>query len=82
MQLLVIFHNLISGVLLLSCSNYMINGGWLKEKDQLLNGVDKIRHIPATIIHGKWDTISPLKTAWEFHKVRFKNMKEAFNSVY
>ena len=48
----------------------MINGGWLKEKDQLCNGVDKIRHIPATIIHGKSDTVSPLKAVWEIHKVR------------
>ena len=50
----------------------MINGGWLKEEDQLLKDVDKICHIPATIVQGKWDTITPLKTAWELHKVRLR----------
>lgn len=43
-------------------AHYFRNGSWL-EPDQLLRGVDKIRHIPATIIHGRYDIICPVKSA-------------------
>lgn len=33
------------------------------EPDQLLRGVDRIRHIPATIVHGRYDIICPMKSA-------------------
>jgi len=33
------------------------------EPDQLLRGVDRIRHIPATIVHGRYDIICPVKSA-------------------
>ena len=33
------------------------------QPDQLLRGVDRIRHIPATIVHGRYDIICPVKSA-------------------
>lgn len=30
--------------------------------------IDKIRHIPTTIIQGRYDSVCPAKTAWELHK--------------
>jgi len=33
------------------------------EPDQLLRGVHRIRQIPATIVHGRYDIICPVKTA-------------------
>jgi proline iminopeptidase len=33
------------------------------EPDQLLRDVQRIRHIPATIVHGRYDIICPVKTA-------------------
>lgn len=33
------------------------------EPDQLLRGVERIRHIPATIVHGRYDIICPVKSA-------------------
>jgi proline iminopeptidase len=33
------------------------------EPDQLLHGVERIRHIPATIVHGRYDIICPVKSA-------------------
>jgi len=33
------------------------------EPDQLLRDLDRIRHIPATIVHGRYDIICPVKTA-------------------
>jgi proline iminopeptidase len=46
---------------------YFINECFLKP-GQLLSGVDRIRHIPATIVHGRYDMICPLKYAWQLHK--------------
>jgi len=45
-------------------SHYFHHGGWLA-KDQLLEGVDKIRHIPATIVQGRYDIVCPATTAFE-----------------
>lgn len=38
-------------------------------EDSLLNGIDKIRHIPATIIHGRYDIICPIATAHRLHEI-------------
>ena len=35
------------------------------EPDQLLRGVDRIRHLPATIVHGRYDIICPAVSAWD-----------------
>ena len=36
-------------------SHYFVHGGCLPEEDYLLDNVDAIRHIPATIIQGRYD---------------------------
>jgi proline iminopeptidase len=33
------------------------------EPDQLLRGIERIRHIPAVIVHGRYDIICPMKNA-------------------
>ncbi|WP_158880660.1 prolyl aminopeptidase [Rhodanobacter sp. L36] len=35
------------------------------EPDQLLRDIDRIRHIPATIVHGRYDIICPAISAWD-----------------
>jgi len=30
--------------------------------------IEKIRHIPAVIVHGRYDVVCPVKSAWELHK--------------
>ncbi len=45
-------------------AHYFRNGGWLAP-GQLLREVDRIRHIPATIVHGRYDLICPAKSAVE-----------------
>ena len=50
-------------------SHYFVHGGWFPEKNYLLDNVDAIRHIPATIVQGRYDVVTPMKTAWELHKV-------------
>lgn len=35
------------------------------EPDQLLRDLDRIRHIPATIVQGRYDIICPMRNAWD-----------------
>ena len=46
---------------------YASNGFFLEE-GQLLRDAHKIREIPVTIIHGRYDMICPPITAWRLHK--------------
>ena len=48
-------------------NHYFINNGFLDHENQLLDNVDLIRHIPATIIQGRYDTVCPPTTAYELH---------------
>ncbi|KAK9894276.1 proline iminopeptidase [Cystobasidium minutum MCA 4210] len=50
-------------------AHYFVNGGFIRE-GQLLEKeqIDKIRHIPATIVQGRYDVVCPAKTAWDLHK--------------
>lgn len=49
--------------------HYFVNRGFLESEDQLLKNVDRIRHIPAVIVQGRYDVVCPTVTAWELHKV-------------
>jgi proline iminopeptidase len=49
-------------------SHYFVNRGFLTHDDQLLDGVDRIRHIPAVIVHGRYDIVCPLRSAWDLHR--------------
>ena len=49
-------------------NHYFINKGFLAHEQQLIDNIDIIRNIPATIIQGRYDVCTPLTTAWELHK--------------
>ncbi|MBU6417395.1 MAG: prolyl aminopeptidase [Xanthomonadaceae bacterium] len=48
-------------------AHYFRHGMFL-EPGQLLRVIDRIRHIPAVIVHGRYDIICPVKTAFELHQ--------------
>ncbi|MGH8179333.1 MAG: prolyl aminopeptidase [Steroidobacter sp.] len=48
--------------------HYFVNRGFLEKEDQLLRNVDRIRHIPAVIVQGRFDVVCPMQTAWALHK--------------
>ena len=50
--------------------NEIVNKGFLENENQLISrsSVDKIRHIPAKIIQGRYDIVCPMETAWELSK--------------
>lgn len=47
--------------------HYFQHGGFFEHDDQLISNVDRIRHIPAIIVQGRYDVVTPMKTAWELH---------------
>lgn len=47
--------------------HYFVNGGFFEHDDQLLRNVDRIRHIPAVIVQGRYDVVCPLRSAWDLH---------------
>jgi proline iminopeptidase len=49
-------------------AHYFVNGGFFSHPDELLDGVDRIRHIPATIVQGRYDVVCPMRTAWDLHR--------------
>jgi proline iminopeptidase len=48
--------------------HYFINGGFLRQDDQLLADVERIRHIPAVIVQGRYDVVCPMRSAWDLHR--------------
>jgi proline iminopeptidase len=47
--------------------HYISNGGFLPPEG-LLAGVDRIRHIPAVILNGRYDIKAPPVQAWDLHQ--------------
>ena len=48
--------------------HYFVNKGFLKDENQLLNDVKRIRHIPAVIVQGRYDVVCPARSAWALHR--------------
>jgi len=46
-------------------THYFVNGGFFAAEDELLDGVDRIRQIPAVIVQGRYDVVCAPVTAWE-----------------
>ena len=49
-------------------NHYFVNGGFFTDERQLLDGVDRIRHIAAVIVQGRYDVVCPATTAWDLHR--------------
>lgn len=49
--------------------HYFVNKGFFKTENQLLENIDRIRHLPGVIVQGRYDVVCPTITAWELHQV-------------
>ena len=49
--------------------HYFINRGFFERDDQLLADAHRIRHLPCTIVHGRYDVVTPVKSAWDLSLV-------------
>jgi proline iminopeptidase len=48
-------------------THYFVNRNFLGP-DELLANIDRVRHLPAAIIQGRYDMICPIVTADELHR--------------
>lgn len=48
--------------------HYFINNCFFPTENYLLENIDKIRHIPTTIVQGRYDIVCPATSAWELNK--------------
>jgi proline iminopeptidase len=49
-------------------NHYFVHGCWFSPESQLLDRVERIRHIPAVIVQGRYDVVCPVESAWELHR--------------
>jgi proline iminopeptidase len=48
--------------------HYFVNDVFLETQEQLIENIAKIRHIPARIVHGRYDVVCSMENAWDLHK--------------
>jgi proline iminopeptidase len=48
--------------------HYFVNNAFFETDNWLIEHVDRIRHIPAVIVQGRYDVVCPALSAWELHK--------------
>lgn len=48
-------------------NHYFTHGGWLEE-GQLLRDAGRLRQIPGTIVQGRYDAATPVRSAWDLHR--------------
>lgn len=48
-------------------SHFFVNEGWMQD-GQLLRDVEAIRHLPITIVQGRYDVVCPAITSWELYQ--------------
>ena len=65
--------------------HYFINRCFFKTDTWLLDHIDAIRSIPATIVQGRYDIVCPFEAAWRLHKAwpeaAFKIIPDAGHSA-
>lgn len=66
--------------------HYFINNCFFDSDNYLLEQVDRIRHIPCVIVHGRYDIVCPFMSAWDLHKAwpeaRLEIIPDAGHSVF
>ena len=45
--------------------HYFVNAGFFASDGQLLTDAVRLRDIPGTIVHGRYDVVTPVKNAWD-----------------
>jgi proline iminopeptidase len=48
--------------------HYFFHRCFFRRDGQLLDEVSRIRKIPAVIVHGRYDVICPMRSAWDLHR--------------
>ena len=48
--------------------HYFVNRGFFERENQIIENIDRLRHLPGVIVQGRYDVVCPMKTAWELHR--------------
>jgi proline iminopeptidase len=48
--------------------HYFVNRGFFAGENQLLENIERIRHLPGVIVQGRYDVVCPMISAWELHQ--------------
>lgn len=48
--------------------HYFINNCFFETDNYLIENIDRIRHIPSVIVHGRYDIVCPFLNAWDLHR--------------
>ena len=49
--------------------HYFVNGGFFDHDGWIIANAHRLRDIPAVIIQGRYDVVTPARTAWDLHRV-------------
>lgn len=48
--------------------HYFMNNAFFNTDNYLIENIEKIKHIPTTIIQGRYDVVCPARSAWDLHR--------------
>jgi len=48
--------------------HYFVNNCFFETDNYLIENIDRIRHIPGVIVHGRYDIVCPAMNAWDLHR--------------
>ena len=48
--------------------HYFMNQGFISNEDDLLANAGRIAHLPAAIVNGRYDVVTPVHSSWLLHK--------------
>jgi proline iminopeptidase len=46
-------------------THYFVHGGFLRQDDQLIADLSRIRHLPGRLVHGRYDCCTPVRIAFD-----------------
>ncbi|MGQ0456106.1 MAG: prolyl aminopeptidase [Hyphomicrobium sp.] len=50
-------------------AHYFVNGGFFARDGELLHGAPRLRGLPGVIVHGRYDVVTPVRSALQLHEV-------------
>jgi proline iminopeptidase len=66
--------------------HYFVNDCFFPTDNYLIENIGRIRHLPAVIVHGRYDTCCPIASGWELHRAwpeaEFIVVPDAGHSVF
>lgn len=48
--------------------HYFINNSFFESPNFLIENISKIKHIPTSIVQGRYDVVCPMRSAWDLHQ--------------